>query len=112
MEKFCKIKRVIREIHSFEKELKESSTLTLNEALVLCTLKESGCSAGYIANELGLSPARMSKVLSVIEKRGLIVRSFDTQDKRIMHFEISDEGRTLIEQVKKMDIVVPNFSVS
>ncbi|HRX16712.1 MAG TPA: MarR family transcriptional regulator [Spirochaetota bacterium] len=111
MQDLCHVKEVMKEIYSFEKELREQSSLTINEALVLCSLLNSDSSAGHLASEIGLSPARMSKVLSSLEKRELVVRSLGVRDKRIMEFKISNEGKKLITTLKEKKVKVPDFSV-
>ena len=97
-------------IYSFEKELRDQSSLTINEALVLCSLMKDDCSAGHLAQEIGLSPARMSSVLSSLEKRELVIRSLGAMDKRVMDFKISAEGKKLITTLKDKKIKIPDFS--
>lgn len=92
MENLCKIKDVFKKIHQFEQKLKNEINVTVNEAMVLCSLYETIKCSGDISTETGISPSRTSRVLLSLEQKEYITRSFSETDKRKMMFELTDEG--------------------
>ncbi len=67
------------------------------ENLVLGVIaKLHGCvQPGRIAQESGLGSARIAAVLGALERKGLIIRSHDGQDRRHILVTLTDEGRKL-----------------
>ena len=53
---------------------------------------EESCSAGELADVMGLSPGRVANVLKALEKKGLIVRTKDSVDRRKSIVSITDKG--------------------
>lgn len=51
-----------------------------------------------ISNEMGISSARIAAALNSLEKKGLILRRIDAEDRRRILIDMTDTGR---EQVKK-----------
>lgn len=51
-----------------------------------------------ISNEMGITSARIAAALNSLEKKGLITRRIDAQDRRRILIDMTDTGR---EQVKK-----------
>lgn len=92
MENLCKIKEVFKKIHQFEQKLNNEINVTINEAMVLCCLKETIMSSGDISAETGISASRTSRVLLSLESKNYVTRSFSDTDKRKMMFELTKEG--------------------
>ena len=67
--------------------------LTLSQRRTLWHLRDAGQSAGELADSLGLSPPSLSRLLSKLEDRGLVVRKLDLRDRRRILVELSAEGR-------------------
>lgn len=92
MECLCKIKEVFKKIHQFEQKLSNEMNVTINEAMVLCSLSEAKKCSGDISADTGISTSRTSRVLLSLEQKGYVTRSFDDNDKRKMMFELSEVG--------------------
>lgn len=62
-----------------------------------------------ISNEMGISSARIAAALNGLEKKGLVIRSIDPQDRRRILIDMTDSGR---EQVKTHSQRVLDTSIS
>lgn len=108
-QKICRIRDVYRAIMALENEFQEAYNVNINEAMLLCTLRDcSGMTSGEIAEQLGLTPSNTSKVITSVEKKALIKRKLDKADKRQMHFALTSKGETLIESMHCSEIKLPN----
>ncbi len=54
----------------------------------------------YLAREFQIDPAAMSRSLDRIEAKGLISKRRSQTDKRVIHLELTPEGRGVAESVK------------
>ena len=72
MESICAIKDIYKALYQFEKTFAEVHDITINEAMLLCCLKDGETkSAGMICEYIGLSNSRVSKVITAAEKKVL-----------------------------------------
>lgn len=93
MEPICVIKEIYKTLYQFEKEFAERHALTINEAMLLCCLKNGEAkSAGTISEYIGLSNSRVSKVITAVEGKGYIRREISREDKRQMFFTLTEAG--------------------
>ena len=100
MEPICAIKDIYKTLYQFEKDFSEAYDITINEAMLLCCLKDGECkSASVICDFIGLSNSRVSKIITAVEDKELINRTICKEDKRQMIFELSAAGK---EKVKEM----------
>ena len=107
MELICQIKDIYKALYSFEKEFADKNQLTINEAMLLCCMKdEKPRSANEIAEFIGLSNSRVSKIITTVEQKGWIVRSMGEVDRRQMIFSLSEEGKAKIKSMKKIKITL------
>lgn len=105
MELICQIKDIYKALYSFEKEFSEKFQMTINEAMLLCCMKdEKPRSANEIAEFIGLSNPRVSKIIMAVEERGWINREMGTEDKRKMIFSLSKEGKKIVKVMKSRPI--------
>ena len=59
MEPICAIKDIYKILYQFEKNFSEVHAITINEAMLLCCLKDNEAkSAGMICDYIGLSNSR------------------------------------------------------
>lgn len=106
----CKIRNVYRAVLDFEKELGRLFGLNLNEMMLLCILSERGeMHPGEIAGQMGLSNSNASKVISGLEKKGLLSRKLCKQDKRCMTFSLTASARKIIENLAACENKMPEF---
>jgi MarR family transcriptional regulator, organic hydroperoxide resistance regulator len=101
---FTPIRESWRQLHELDQLLRNSHDLSLDEVFLLCCISESCKCQGDIAREIGLTPTQASRVLSSLEKKALIHRALDTEDKRKMNFTINSLGSAKLEQISTMDI--------
>lgn len=104
MECLCKVKEVFKKIHQFEQELQKTMNLTINEAMVVCSLYETVKCSGDISADTGISTSRTSRVLLSLEQKAYVTRSFSVSDKRKMMFELSAEGIEKQKVIEKIEL--------
>lgn len=102
MEDICKIKDVLLAIYSFENTFSRESGITLNEALILCKLKDGKAySAAEIAGFIGLTASRVSRIIASFEEKGMLSREIGHSDKRQMFFALTKLGEEHIIEMQR-----------
>lgn len=96
----CSIRDIYRSIRNFEVEFQKLHDLSLNEGMLLCSLKEKTYSSGEIAEMLGLTNSNTSKVIKSVEDKGFVKRMLGDGDKRQMYFCITDAGKNKLKEIK------------
>ena len=73
------------------------------EMAVLRLLAEEGraLTAGEISRLLGMTTSRIAAVLGALDKKALIVRSTDAQDKRRVQVTLTDKGLAMCQRKKQ-----------
>ncbi len=104
MECLCKLKNVFKQIQQFENQLNKSVGVTLNEAMIICSLSDGIRSSGELSNETGISVTRTSRVLGALENKNIVKRSICEIDKRKMLFELTAEGLEKQVQISSMKV--------
>lgn len=85
MDKLCAIRDIRQAVTRFEADFERRYGISLNEGMVLCSLKDGvTLSSGELGEMLGLTPSNASKVIAAAERKGLIERGMGTADKRRM----------------------------
>ncbi len=108
--KLCRIRDVYRAIVALENQFQQSFNLNINEAMLLCTLKDnSGLTSGEIAEALGLTNSNASKVIGSAENKLLVNRNLDRVDKRQMHFSLTKKGSDLLNEMNCDDMPLPDI---
>jgi DNA-binding MarR family transcriptional regulator len=73
------------------------------EALFAVTSSDEGrLRMSEIAEESGLSPSRISRVVTELERRGLLRRTSCPEDSRVTYAVITDAGRELVAKVQEL----------
>lgn len=105
MEPICALKDIYKTLYQFEKEFSDTHDITINEAMLLCCLKEGQSkTAGTICEYIGLSNSRVSKIITAVEKKGFISRSISPEDKRQMLFSVTPLGKQKICQMQQSEL--------
>lgn len=105
MELICKIKDVYKSLYLFEKEFVRQFNMTINEAMLLCCMKDGESHSAYDITEfIGLSSSRVSKIITSVEEKGWIRREIGAEDKRKMIFSLSAEGEKVVKIMKQEPI--------
>ncbi|MDD2583400.1 MAG: winged helix DNA-binding protein [Bacteroidales bacterium] len=100
MKKLCAIRDICRALGVFESDFLKEHDISLNEGMILCSLKESRLSSGEIAKQINLTCSNTSKLIRTIEERGYIERVLGEEDRRQMYFSLTSSG---LEKVKKIE---------
>lgn len=102
MEPICRIKEIYKALYQFEKAFAERHGITINEAMLLCCLKQGGArTAGDLCEFVGLSNPRVSKVIAAVESKGYIQRGIGSHDRRQMLFSLTDLGAAKIRRMQQ-----------
>ncbi|MFN3218802.1 MAG: MarR family winged helix-turn-helix transcriptional regulator [Acidimicrobiales bacterium] len=81
--------------------------LNLSEASLLAFVEESGpLTQTRLAQRLGLGRAATGSVIDSLEKRGLVERQPDPDDRRVWLVTVTRTGKDLVEQVNASDQVL------
>jgi DNA-binding MarR family transcriptional regulator len=92
------LRRVIRAVDLHSRTLVASHGLTGPQALILKALQNGSLPAGELATQVSLSQGTVTDILNRLEKRGLIIRNRDTEDRRRVLVEATDAALSLLEQ--------------
>jgi DNA-binding MarR family transcriptional regulator len=57
-----------------------------------------------VSNYLGMTRGTVSQTLLLLEKKGLVSKTADTVDKRVVHLQITVAGKDLLKQAKPVDL--------
>ena len=94
----CRVRDINHAIAELERQFLRQFNVSINEAMLLCTLREKGeLSSGALAESLGLSASNASKIIASSEKKNLISRIVCKDDKRQMFFSLTSIGKEKIE---------------
>ncbi len=104
MRKLCLIRDICRSIAEFENEFYIRHGLSLNEGIVLCTLRSGRLSSGEIAKEINFTCSNTSKLIKSIEKSGYITRNLGEEDKRQMYFTLTQAGLEKLSGIENDNI--------
>jgi DNA-binding MarR family transcriptional regulator len=97
----CKIRELYRAITEFESNIIKDYGLTLNEAMLLCSLTDKELlTSTEISEALGLSCSNTSKVIRSVEDKKLIKRNLSEEDRRSMLFNLTDAGKQKLKEIK------------
>jgi DNA-binding MarR family transcriptional regulator len=62
-------------------------------------LKEDGCTPIAMSRDLSVDPAALTRSLNRLEAKGLVRRERSTQDRRVVHLWLTEEGRAMAGHV-------------
>lgn len=103
---------IYKAISEFEIEFEGVYGLSLNEAMVLCALKEAveeGMTSTAIAERTQMKPSHTSKVIRSVEDKALIARAVGEVDKRKMYFCLTDSGKERLAQLNCESVSIPEL---
>lgn len=100
MNEICKIKDLYRALYNFEREFQQNYDITINEAMLLCSLSDGVArSANEICEFMGLSSSRGSRVINTTESKKFILRQMGDIDKRKMMFTLTSDGNKKLSEM-------------
>lgn len=87
------VARLLLVCHKLEKDLAASAGLTVYEFHCLSQLYvHAPCCVKTLCQLTGIHPTRASRLLSALERKGYLVRSLGTEDKRKESLTLTDAG--------------------
>ncbi|MDV6327157.1 MarR family transcriptional regulator [Idiomarina sp. PL1-037] len=93
------LRKVIRAIDLYSKQLNKYSGLTAPQLLILREINAAnGITASKVAQNINLSPATVSNVIERLEHRQFIHRHRSEQDKRRVSLYLTEQGLNLLEK--------------
>ena len=76
---------------------REDTSLTLNQLSAMGALARLGpLTLGELAAAERIQPPSMTRTVSALESRGLVVREADADDRRLVIVRLSDEGKQML----------------
>ena len=95
MKTICAMREVFRAMSSFETAFEKVYRITLNEAMILCILKDATerMTATNLSKSTDLSPSHTSKMLRILEEKGLIERKMLNGNRRTFHIFMTESGK-------------------
>lgn len=105
----CVMRELMMALSDFENKLMDAHGVSLNEAMVLCSLGGECVTASVVAERTGLRPSHASKVIGTLEERGYLKRELGKQDKRQMYLSLTNEGRKCLDRIKAYVFEVPDL---
>lgn len=105
----CVMRDLFRALAELESGLKDTYGLTLNEAMVLCSVGDETVTAGVIVERTGLKASHASKVIRQVEEKGLLSRHLGEDDKRQMCFTLTAGAVDCLQRIKARGVEVPEL---
>ena len=81
----------------------ETAELTLTQLRALRKLSHGDLALGELGAGLGLAPPSMTRLVDRLERRGLIERTRDEEDRRRVVASLTEEGRRVIGGIPSWD---------
>jgi len=94
----------------FEKKITELHGISLNEGMLLCSLKETNSlSSTELSEILKLTTSNTSKILKSVENKSLIKRHLGKTDKRSMLFSLTPAGLKKLKKIQTSQVALPTL---
>ncbi len=90
----------VRALCRFEEKIGGECRLTPREVSALSVMSAS-LSAGELAERMGLSPSRASRVIAGLRDKRCLTESFDAHDRRAVSLTLTKSGERLRDAIEK-----------
>ena len=105
------MRELFEALSMLEVGLNEAHGVSLNEAMVLCSIGEETITASTVVERTGMTASHASKVIRSAEDKHLLQRALGERDKRQMHFTLTKEGRKCLDGIKQRGVDIPDLLV-
>ncbi len=105
----CLMRDLFRALSIFEERLTDAYGVTLNEAMVMCSIGQEHIAASTISERTGLTASHTSKVIRSAEDKELLVRSLGDEDKRKMYFYLTDKAKNILSNIRDNGVEIPDM---
>ena len=106
---FCNLRELQLAMEAYEKTFEQQHGITLKEGMLICCVSQGEKKASDIAANIDLSCSNCSKIINSAEKKGFVVRSIGSGDKRNMLFTLTQAGKQKLEAIMKSSIDAPEI---
>ena len=96
-------------LSELEASLIDTHGISLNEAMVLCSVGNETVAANTIVKRTGMKPSHTSKVIASAERKGFLNRELGSEDKRQMFFSLTDKAKKCLDGIKEKGVAVPDL---
>ena len=104
----CVMRDLMKSLSELEARLEDVYGISLNEAMVLCSIGDDTIAAGDIIACTGLASSHASKIIRSVEDKGLLLRKFGEKDKRQIFFTLTRKGKNCLDRIKKKALMYRN----
>jgi len=106
-QQLCALKDLLRSITQLEEAIQATYHISLTEAMVLCAI-DGGCRYAHdLAEDVGLSPSRLSRIIASLERKGLLEREQNREDRRHWQNRPTEAGKAILTHMKTEGIDIP-----
>ncbi|GGB69179.1 MarR family winged helix-turn-helix transcriptional regulator [Fictibacillus barbaricus] len=96
------ITSIKRFINKIEQAIFRDETTTISQMnALMCLLDHGGLTAGNIAIMLNISKSAVSMLMHTLENEGMVIRSFDRFDRRLVLYSLTEEGIVVTNRLRK-----------
>ena len=81
-------------------KLWQLAEITLTQVLVLRALRDRPHTLGKLGQSIGLSPTSVTRVVDRLERRGLVSRRRDSDDRRLVQLHLEPAGERLMDEIR------------
>ncbi len=103
----CSLSRIVSLLNHLDENLRQSQSVGLMEAVVLCSLGKALTSPTEIAKATGISASNLSRVLRSLEERRFVERNIDDKDKRRLRFALTSDGHARLASIQSSGLEIP-----
>ncbi|MDD2424849.1 MAG: winged helix DNA-binding protein [Bacteroidales bacterium] len=109
MKNLCTLRDIYHALAEVESVFHKKHNLCLNEAMIICSLKEGRMASGEIAGLLNLTCSNTSKLLRSVEEKGFVERDLGEKDKRQMYFSLTKAGVQKLISLEVENLELPEI---
>lgn len=109
IECICVMRDLVKAMAELENSLIAAHGVSLNEAMVLCSIGSETVTASMIVERTGLAASHTSKIIRAVEQRELIVRQLGEKDKRQMYFTLTASGEACLQGIRRDGVKIPEY---
>jgi len=110
------ISQAVRNIFWDKSKIEHLTPVQIKTLLFINYTRKDAITVGYVAKNLACTPATASGIIDSLEKKKLILRSRDLEDRRKVHLELTCSGLRevhLVEDIgKELEEIVSEFTNS
>ena len=99
---FKKIHQLKRNFQNFRSVKMENKEISKDQFMIMFMLSHKGkMKVSEISDNIGLSISTISGILDIMEEKNMVERVRSKEDRRVVHIELQEEYRHLVESMKK-----------